>query len=297
MSQKVRQLSQKEVEEIDVNDIAYYTLTDGTIVHIKNEGTGRPPKRSYQPKKQLMIKSKQANTYSKYKYQNQNTFSAKNKRVYTSIGKNRTYQQPRSQFMTLNRYRHQYQKNQKNQKKEQSKNEKNSQKKPLVSSRIITRTKRPGNILQPGDNYGYYVSGKQKSLNYSQNQQRQLNNVCTCNNQMLLGSINCNAQLLNGQIVDNQLLDQLNLKYLSLSGNQIINGGVMKKQLYKLVEAIPTTLADVSLMQIQNLKTINCQHNLNNYIIGRSRSQNFRLTNNSILNNSTCTCPIGRSLI
>ena len=138
MSQKVRQLSQKEVEEIDVNDIAYYTLTDGTIVHIKNEGTGRPPKRSYQPKKQLMTKSKQANTYSKYKYQNQNTFSAKNKRVYTSIGKNRTYQQPRSQFMTLNRYRHQYQKNQKNQKKEQSKNEKNSQKKPLVSSRIIT---------------------------------------------------------------------------------------------------------------------------------------------------------------
>jgi hypothetical protein len=32
-------------------------------------------------------------------------------------------------------------------------------------------------------------------------------------------------------------------------------------------------------------------------MIGRSRSQNFRLTNNSILNNSTCTCPIWRSLI
>ena len=34
-SQKVRQMTQKEVSQIDANQVAYYTLTDGTIVKIK----------------------------------------------------------------------------------------------------------------------------------------------------------------------------------------------------------------------------------------------------------------------
>ena len=37
-SQKVRQMTQKEVSQIDANQVAYYTLTDGTIVKIKKEG-------------------------------------------------------------------------------------------------------------------------------------------------------------------------------------------------------------------------------------------------------------------
>ena len=43
--EKIRQLTQKEVSQIDANQVAYYTLTDGTIVRIKredeNEGAGQ----------------------------------------------------------------------------------------------------------------------------------------------------------------------------------------------------------------------------------------------------------------
>ena len=37
-SQKVRQMTQKEVSQVDASQVAYYTLTDGTIVKIKREG-------------------------------------------------------------------------------------------------------------------------------------------------------------------------------------------------------------------------------------------------------------------
>lgn len=268
--QKVRQISQEEVQGIDPKNVAFYTLTDGTIVHIKNEGSGVAQKRQFRRQNLNMSQNKKYTSKSKYNFKNQNIYTVKNSR-YKSAGRKRLYQRPK--FITINQYRYQPKKQPQNQyqQKEQLKSEKKVQKKLNASSRVIIRNKRPNNILQPGANYGYYNSN---NPNYSRNRQ---NPTCTCISQLPVGSINCNAKLINGQVVDEQLIEQLDLKYLTNSPYITLNqfGGINKKQLYKLVQAIPVPNNDNALYNLSNSQIIFNQSNINNYM-GRSQSVNLK---------------------
>ena len=268
--QKVRQMSQQEVQGIDPKNVAFYTLTDGTIVHIKNEGSRIGQKRILRRQNLNMSQNKKYTSKSKYNFKNQNIYTVKNSR-YKSAGRKRLYQRPK--FITINQYRYQPKKQLQNQyqQKKQIQNEKKVQKKQNSSSRVIIRNKKPNNFLQPGANYGYYDSN---NPNYSRNRQ---NPTCTCISQLPVGSINCNAKLINGQVVDEQLIEQLDLKYLTNSPYITINqfGGINKKQLYKLVQAIPVPNNDNALYNLSNSQIIFNQSNINNYM-GRSQSVNLK---------------------
>ena len=267
--QRVRQMSQQEVAGIDPKNVSYYTLTDGTIVHIKNEDPGQARRRQFQRQNIYMSQAQKSNSKSKYNFKNQNIYTVKSSRFHSSnsVGKKRLYKRPR--FITIN----QYQKKQPQYppKKEQPQNEKKVQKQLNSSSRIIIRNKKSNNFLQPGDNYGYYNSN---NPNYSRIRQ---NSICTCKSQMPVGYINYNAKLINGQVIDDQLIEQLELKYLTNSPYVTLNqfGGINKKQLYKLVQALPVPNTDDALYNQSNSQIIFKQYKSNNYI-GRPQSVNIR---------------------
>ena len=283
--QKVSQMSQQEVQGIDPKNVAYYTLTDGTIVHIKDESSRQAQKRQFKRPNLNISQSRKSASKTKY-FKNQNIYTVKNSRYQTSnsVGRKRLYQRPK--FISI----YQYQKKKKLQPQtEQPQNEKKVQKKLNTSSRIIIRNKKPNNMLQPGDNYGYYDSNNPNYSGYRQTL------TCICNSQIPFESINCNAKLIDGEVIDDQLIEQLQLKYLTNSPYITINqyGTINKKKLYKLVQAIPVPNTDNALYNQSNSQIIFKQYN-NNNSLGRSQSVSFKkksfmnkkYTQNSYLNSS-----------
>ena len=101
--QKVSQMSQQEVQGIDPKNVAYYTLTDGTIVHIKDESSGQAPKRQFQRPNLNISQSRKSVSKAKY-FKNQNIYTVKNSRYQTSnsVGRKRLYQRPK--FITIYQY-------------------------------------------------------------------------------------------------------------------------------------------------------------------------------------------------
>ena len=243
--QKVCQMSREEAQKVDPNNVAYYTLTDGTIIHIKNE-TQKSPQTRFKSVKQTIGQKRQTSTNYRNIYRNLNEASNSKRQFQTSVGKRKVYRQ--SQNILLNQ----------NQSQKQAQKEKTQQKK-TITSKLYIRNKNRGNILQPGDNYGLYISGEKK--NYIPK--------CTCNYQIQNGYINYNAKLVDTTIVDNQMINQLQLKCLihSLPNQREV---IQKRHFYKLVEAIPIIVTN------NNTQANFEQYNNISYMPGRSRSQNFR---------------------
>lgn len=125
--------------------------------------------------------------------------------------------------------------------------------------------------------------------NYSQSHQNLASNYY----QMPQSYVNYNAKLINAQASNNQILNQLELKNLSLSGPQIVQYGP-KRQLYKLVEAIPVRINETNSQQNSQ------QFKANTYVIKNTQYQNLKqrmdMNNNEQLNqNKTFKINVGKN--
>ena len=218
----VTQISLKEICQIDVNYIDYYTLKDGTIIKIKREGEEGIGS-LYQGEGQYMNQN------------NQNTGE-----VF----------QGQSQLEKSNSIQNNFEFNQMGQQNLSNQNKDNKQ------------------ILQPGNNYEYYISNEDGKYFQAQEQ------LSSNNNQMPQGYLNYNAQLIDANAYNNLTLNQLQLKSLSLSGPQYFRFGP-KRQLYKLVEAIPARANENNSSQVKFQ-----QYNANSYIVDNSKYQNVKQKNN-----------------
>ena len=212
-TENVCHLSPQEAASINANDVAFYTLLDGTVVRIKQEGENESGEG---------VQS-QGGEQTAMQY-NQN------------IGK--------EDFKIQ-----QYQESQIQQNENQNKE-----------------------ILQPGVNYGYYMANEGGNIPESQQQ-------CTCALQSTQGYLNYNAKLINVQVFHSQRLNQF--KSLTLSNEQTFQQGqgqMKKKQLYKLVEAIPVRLSDIGGKQFINQNTNSQvyfqQNKTNTYITENAMNQN-----------------------
>ena len=208
-TQDVRHLSPQEVASINTNDVAFYTLLDGTVVRIKQKdenaiGEGV----QFQDGEQIPIEYNQNAGEEDFKIQ----------------------QNQESNIQLQNE------------------------------------------MLQPGEKFGYYMPNEGGNIPQSQQ-------LCTCEYQSPEGYLNYNAKLINVQVFHNQRLNQF--KTLSLSNAQTFQQGqgqMKKRQLYKLVEAIPVRLSDIAGKQFINQNTNSQvyfqQNNTNTYITENASNQN-----------------------
>ena len=208
-------MSLKEACQIDVNNIDYYTLKDGTIIKIKREGEEALGSQ-FQGEGQYMSQNNQ-NTEEVFQGQSQ-------------LGQNNSIQN-------------------------------NFEFKQMSQSNISNQNKDNKQILQPGENYGYYISNEEGK--YIQSQEKSSSN----DNQMPQGYLNYNAQLINANAFNSLFLNQLQFKNLSLSGPQYFRFGP-KRQLYKLVEAMPVRTNENKSSQVKSQ-----QYNANSYMVDNSKYQ------------------------
>lgn len=247
----VRFISQKEASQIDANNVDYYTLTDGTIIHIKREGEeGQLIGEKNQGQEQQKIAQSQEIEGEGQQIQNQ--FINQNIEIQNSTESNQINQQyqQQSQIKTQNQQiltesENQYQ----------------------INGQINSNLKYQGKeeILQPVNNDGYF------NRNIPQNQNQQ----CTCNHNISQGYYN--AQLIDAQIGQKYIISQLGLKNLALSGPQFCQQGqIRRRQLYKLVEAYPIRINDIMRNQNTNVQINSQQYNSNTYLTEQSRYQNMK---------------------
>ena len=140
--------------------------------------------------------------------------------------------------------------------------------KEMIQPNISNKNKDNKQILQPGENYGYYISNEEGK--YIQSQEKSLSN----DNLMTQGYLNYNAQLINANAFNSQLLNQLQFKNLSLSGPQYFRFGP-KRQLYKLVEAMPVRTNENNSFQVKSQ-----QYNANSFMVDNSKYQNLKQKQN-----------------
>ena len=263
--QKVRQISQKEAREIDANNVDFFTLTDGTIVRIKGEGES-----SYGSGAQIKggepILS-QINEISGEEGIN-------SKEIKASIEKSNQMKQQEQNILPS-----QYQQKVQipNQQVSNIREEDNNfQVKTSLISGNEGLSQNTDEILQPGDNYGYYISNNGGNIVQSQKNQR-----CTCNHQLPQGAFLYNAHLIDAEIIENQLVNELELKNISQSETQIFQQGPTKrKKLFKLIEAVPIIVTDIG-KQSMSQNTTNTQINFpqsnsNTFAVEKYRVQNMK---------------------
>lgn len=220
--EKVRQVSQKEAGQIDVNNVDYFTLTDGTIIKIKKEGE----------------ESAGAQFQEQGQYINQNIQNSAN-----------DYQE-QSQYQQSNEYQNNY---------ESSSNAARQMQNQERNSKVI---------LNPGGNYGYYMSNEAE--NVYQSQQNLESNYYQAQQDYL----NYNAKLVDASICDYQIINQLQLKNLSLSGPQFFRYGP-KRQLYKLVTAIPVRINNSTGTTLKSNTQVNLQQ-YNTYMANNYKNQELK---------------------
>ena len=262
--QKVRQISQKEAREIDANNVDFFTLTDGTIVRIKGEGES-----SYGSGAQI----KGGEPILSQINENSGEEGINSKEIKASIEKsNQMKQQEQNILSSQYQQKVQIQNQQVSNIKEE---ENNFQvKTSLTENEGISQN--IDEILQPGDNYGYYISNNGENIIQTQKNQR-----CTCNHQLPQGAFLYNAHLIDAEIIENQLVNELELKNLSQPETQIFQQGPIKrKKLFKLIEAVPITVTDIGKQYVSQNTTntqINfSQSNSNTYAVEKCRLQNMK---------------------
>lgn len=271
--QKVRQISQKEAREIDANNVDFFTLTDGTIVRIKGEG-----ETSYGSGTQIKggepILTQINEIEEGINNQNKKNFVPQNKEIQTTIEESKKVNQQEQNILSK-----QYQSKvqiQNQQLSNKIEKENNVQVNTNLTSVNKAFDQNEDEILQPGDNYGYYLSNDRNNIVQTKKNQR-----CTCNHQLQQGAFYYyNAHLIDAEIVENKLINELELKNLSQSETQIFHQGpTKKKKLFKLIEAVPIVFTDIG-KQYMN-QNANAQFNLqqsnnNTYAAEKYRLQNMK---------------------
>ena len=92
-SQKIRKITQKEASQINANDVAYYTLTDGTIVHIKREEEGASGAGQLQNAQQFEGENKFSGAEEQPLIQNQNELVQQYQEIENTTEDNQVIQQ------------------------------------------------------------------------------------------------------------------------------------------------------------------------------------------------------------
>ena len=103
-SQKVRQLTQKEVSQIDANQVAYYTLTDGTIIRIKKDDENAEAGQS-QNEQQFVAQNQSSGVQEQALAQNENESPVKYQENQNTMEANQINQQ--EQITLSNQYQDQ----------------------------------------------------------------------------------------------------------------------------------------------------------------------------------------------
>ena len=106
-SQKIRKITQKEASQINANDVAYYTLTDGTIVHIKREEEGASGADQLQNVQQFAGENKFSSAEEQPLLQNQNELVQQYQEIENTTEDNQVIQQ--GQNVASNEYQEQVQ--------------------------------------------------------------------------------------------------------------------------------------------------------------------------------------------
>ena len=258
--QKVRQISQKEVREIDANNVDFFTLTDGTIVRIKSEG-----ETSYGSGNQ--IKGGKPNLTQINEISGEEGINSKE--IKASKEESNQMNQQEQNILSS-----QYQQKVQIQNQQVSNIKENFQVKTNLTSGNEAIDQNSDEILQPGDNYGYYISNDGGNIIQTKKNQK-----CTCNHQLPQGAFLYNAHLIDAEIIENQLVNELELKNLSQSETQIFQQGPTKrKKLFKLIEAIPIIINDIG-NQATNQNTTNTQINFQQSNINTLDVEKYRLQN------------------
>ena len=288
-SQKIRKITQKEASQINANDIAYYTLTDGTIVHIKREEEGTSGTDQLQNVQQFAGENNFPGAEEQPLVQNQNELDQQYQEIENTTEDNQVIQQ--EQNIASNEYQEQVKmesqiQNQEQQFLEEGQNINNLALNSNLDNMVQIQNEDNQNILQPGDNYGYYISGQERNIVKPQTQtqpqpqpQLQQQEYCTCNRQISQRAqdlLNYNAYLINAQENDSHI-NQLGLKNISQLDNPTLQQGpINKRQLYKLVTAVPIIVKDnkyESRYQKMNNQMHLHDYNSNTYTIGKLKHQ------------------------
>lgn len=265
--QKVRQISLKEARKIDANNVDFFTLTDGTIVRIKGEG-----ETSYEPGVQIkrgepiLTQINEINGEEGINNQNKNQIQTAKEEI------NQLNQQNQNILTSQYQLKVQTKKQQMSNRREK---ENNFQVNTNLTSGNEGLVQNEEEILQPGDNYGYYISNNGGNIIKTQKNQK-----CTCTHPLPQSSFYYNAHLIDAEILENQFVNELELKNLSQSETQIFQQGPTKrKKLFKLIEAVPIIFTDIGKQYMnQNINTqINLeQSNNNTFVVENYRLQNMK---------------------
>lgn len=264
-TQKACQLSQKEISQIDIKQIAFYTLKDGTILQIKQEkentneeqlnNNQQLPEENQQENQQENLEQIQETQNNQINEQEQNLESNEYQEQVQIESQNQYQEQGEEQIQVREQEEEQEQKI-----LNQGEENVNSPINTDINYNIQNTQDIP--ILEPGENYGLYISGENNQP------QPQLNNfTCTCRNQAQIP----NARLINVQKAVNQTNQYYN-NYSEQYGTQSYQQGpIYRKQFYKLVTAIPfrsNNLKGFQLISPMGSRVITLQNNTMSQIVG-----------------------------
>ena len=289
--EKYRQISQQEAKDIDANKVSYYTLLDGTVVFVKKDGEageGSPVQGNEPIKKEeqeILSQNKSNNVQDQAQSQNEQNID-QNKDINTSES-NQINQQQNTLSIQEMQDQAQIQTQSQNQQILSGSENENVQLNTEINTDTTNvipsqnQSKNNNVILQPGDNFAYSSIRIQKP---PQNPQEQ---VCpSCNYRFPLQNgpgqfVSFNAKLIEARPYgfNGQLYKVQNLQNYSQSQTQLLP---KRRQLYKLIEAVPIKVSGMNLVNINTNTKLNLVNsNSYTYLVEKNNTNNNRSTFNS----------------
>lgn len=289
--EKYRQISQQEAKDIDANKVSYYTLLDGTVVFVKKDGEageGSPVQGNEPIKKEeqeILSQNKSNNVQDQAQSQNEQNID-QNKDINTSES-NQINQQQNTLSSQEMQDQAQIQTQSQNQQILSGSENENVQLNTEINTDTTNvipsqnQSKNNNVILQPGDNFAYSSIRIQKP---PQNPQEQ---VCpSCNYRFPLQNgpgqfASFNAKLIEARPYgfNGQLYKVQNLQNYSQSQTQLLP---KRRQLYKLIEAVPIKVSGMNLVNINTNTKLNLVNsNSYTYLVEKNNINNNRSTFNS----------------
>lgn len=288
--EKYQQISQQEAKDIDTNKVSYYTLLDGTVVYVKKDGEageGSPVQGSEAIRKEeqeLLSQNKSNSVEAQIQSQNEQNIEL-NKDIYTSESNQINQQQntlSSQEFQDQGQIQTQSQNQQILTGSENENAQLNTEINTDTNNVIQSQNRRQNNqvILQPGDNFAY--SSIRMENKTQQKPQIQMCPTCNYNFSMQKGPgqfVAFNAKLIEAhpQGFNGRLYKVQNLQPFSQSQTQLFP---KKRQLYKLIEAVPIKVSGMNLVNRNTNTKLNLV-NSNSYTYLVENTNNNRSTFNS----------------
>lgn len=290
--EKYRQISQQEAKNIDTNKVSYYTLLDGTVVYVKKDGEageGSQVQGSENIKKEeqeLLSPNKSNSVEAQVLSQNEQNID-QNKDINTSES-NQINQQQNTLSSQEMQDQGQIQTQSQNQQILSGSENENVQLNTEINTdttNVIQSQNQSKNsqvILQPGDNFAY--SSIRMHNKTQQNPQAQVCPTCNYNfpNQKGPGQfVSFNAKLIEAQPqgFNGRLYKVQNLQSYSQSQTQLLP---KRRQLYKLIEAVPIKVSGMNLVNRNTNTKLNLVNsNSYTYLVEKNNTNTNRSTFNS----------------